>query len=78
MPNYFTLVRCTQKRAETIKQSPSRADAAKKMFELAGGKMKSLYLTMGHYDWVVVSEFPNDKAVARTPLVSVSQGNIHT
>lgn len=78
MPHYVTLLRYTQKGAENIKQGPSRTDAAKKMFEAAGGKMKAFYLTLGRVDGVVISEFPNDEAAAKVLLTAAAQGNIHT
>ncbi|PYV34272.1 MAG: GYD family protein [Acidobacteria bacterium] len=78
MPNYITLMRYSQKGIETIKDSPKRADAAKKLFESLGGKMKAIYLTMGHYDLVVISEFPNDETAAKALLTTGSQGNVHT
>jgi uncharacterized protein with GYD domain len=78
MPHYVTLARYSQKGIESIKDSPKRADAARKLFESVGGKMKAFYLTMGHYDFVVISEFPSDEAAAKALLTSGSQGNIHT
>lgn len=78
MAQYITLARYSQKGIENIKDSPKRADAAKKLFASLGGKMTGFYLTMGHYDFVFVSEFPNDEAAAKALLAVGSQGNIHT
>ena len=78
MPTYITLLRYTQKGAEGIKQGPSRTDAAKKSFEAAGARMKSFYLTMGQYDAVVVSEFPDDETAAKVLLSTALQGNVRT
>jgi uncharacterized protein with GYD domain len=78
MPHCITFARYTQKGIENIRQSPSRIDAAKSLFESHGGKMKELYLTLGRYDFVVVAEFPNDEACAKATLAAGSQGNIHT
>jgi uncharacterized protein with GYD domain len=76
MPHYITLFRYTQKGIESIKQGPSRLDAAKKAIEGAGGKLKGFYLTMGQYDAVGIVELPNDEAGAKLALTTASQGNL--
>jgi uncharacterized protein with GYD domain len=78
MPHYISLLRYAQKGIENIKQGPSRTDAAKKLFESAGGKMKAFYMTLGQYDAVAISEFPNDETAARVMLTAGMQGNIRT
>jgi uncharacterized protein with GYD domain len=78
MPHYVTLIRYTQQGAAKIKESPSRLDAAKKTAENAGGKILAWYLTMGKYDAVLVSEFPNDEAAARFMLATGALGNVTT
>jgi len=74
MPTYVTLLRYTQKGIESIKDSPTRLDAAKKMLTAAGGKLLGFYLTMGQYDAVAIAEFPDDEAVARSSLAGGSKG----
>jgi len=78
MGHYITLVRYTQQGAAKIKESPARLDAAKKAAEAAGGKITAWYLTMGHHDAVIISEFPNDEALAKFMLTTGSLGNINT
>ena len=78
MPAYIVLGSWTQKGIENVKQSPSRLDVAKKAFEAAGGKMTAFYLTLGRYDFVVVSEFPNDEAAAKAALALGAAGGIRT
>ena len=78
MGHYVTLIRYTQQGAAKIKESPARLDAAKKAAEAAGGKIHAWYLTMGKYDAVIISEFPNDEASAKFMLSSGSMGNITT
>jgi uncharacterized protein with GYD domain len=78
MPAYIALCRWTQKGIENIKQSPSRLDAARKAFEAAGGKLSGFYLTIGQYDFVTVSEFPNDEAAATALLALTAGGNVRT
>jgi uncharacterized protein with GYD domain len=78
MGHYITLIRYTQQGAGKIKESPARLDAAKKAAEAAGGKIHAWYLTMGKYDAVIISEFPNDEASANFMLSTGSLGNITT
>jgi uncharacterized protein with GYD domain len=78
MPHYVTLLRYTQQGAVKIKESPARLDAARKAAEAAKGKIHSWYLTMGKYDAVLVSEFPDDETAARFLLSTSALGNVST
>jgi uncharacterized protein with GYD domain len=78
MPHYVTLVRYTNQGIAHIKESPARLDAAKKAAEKAGGKLHGWYLTMGQYDAVLISEFPNDDATAKFCLSVAALGNVST
>ena len=78
MGHYVTLIRYTQQGAAKIKESPARLAAARKAAEAAGGKIHAWYLTMGKYDAVIISEFPNDAASAKFMLATGATGNITT
>jgi uncharacterized protein with GYD domain len=78
MPHYISLVRYTQQGIAKIKESPKRLDAAKKAAENAGGKVEAWYLTMGKYDAVLISEFPNDEDAARFMLSTAALGSVST
>lgn len=78
MSHFITLIRYTQQGAAKIKESPARLDAAKKAAEKVGGKIHAWYLTMGKYDAVLISEFPNDEAGAKFMLGTGAQGNVTT
>jgi uncharacterized protein with GYD domain len=75
MPTYVTLLRCTQRGIESVKEGPARLDAAKKLFEAAGGRFIGFYLTMGQYDAVAISEFPADEAIAKGALAGSAGQN---
>jgi len=68
MPHYVTLVRYTQQGISKIKESPSRLDTAEKAAEAEGGKIREWFFTMGQYDAVLISEFPNDESCAKFAL----------
>jgi len=78
MPHYVTLLRFTQKGIANLKESPSRLDAARKVAVAAGGKIHDWHLTMGRFDAVFVSEFPDDEACARFSLSVGALGNVTT
>ncbi len=78
MSHFVTLIRYTQQGIARIKESPARLDAAKKAAEKVGGKIHVWYLTMGQYDAVLISEFPNDEAGAKFTLSVGALGNVTT
>jgi uncharacterized protein with GYD domain len=78
MPHLVMLLRYTQQGIAKIKESPARLDAAKKAAEKVGGKVHAWYLTMGQYDAVLITEFPNDEAGAKFALSVGSLGNVTT
>ena len=75
MAAYITLCHWTQKGIENVKDSPARLEKAKKAFEAAGGKLVSFCMTLGRYDFVVISEFPDDASAAKATLSIASGGN---
>lgn len=78
MSTYISLLRYTQKGIESVKESPSRVDAARKAFEKAGARLKDFYLVSGRYDAVVISEAPDDATAAKVSLSLATQGNVRT
>ena len=78
METYIILGNYTQQGAAHIKDGPARIEAARKAIEAAGGKMIAWYLTMGRYDFLVISEAPNAQATAAVLLAIGAQGNIKT
>lgn len=78
MPSYLSLVSWTEQGIRDIKESPQRLDAAKEAIRAAGGRLIYFYLTMGEYDLVTLSEFPNDETAARFLLMLGRQGNTRT
>ena len=78
MPTYISMLRYTQQGITSAKNAPARIDAAKEAYRKAGGELKSIFLTMGQYDLVVIAEMPNDETVARMALALGAQGNIRS
>jgi uncharacterized protein with GYD domain len=78
MPTYISLCRWTQHGAQTIKESPARLDAAKKALAADGIKLLNFYMVTGSHDIVIISEAPDDEAMAKSMLRTLSQGGITT
>jgi uncharacterized protein with GYD domain len=78
MPTYITLGNFTPKGIENIKESPKRLEAVKEVIQAFGGELKGFYLVTGRYDVVMISEAPNDEAVAKAALAIGSRGAVKT
>jgi len=78
MPTYITLGKWTQQGIEKVKESPARLDAFKQLVKNAGGHVTAFYMVTGQYDIVVVSDAPNDDAMAKVALATASKGGVKT
>lgn len=78
MPTYVTLYRFTQQGIRDVKDSPGRTEAAIKAAAEAGGNVKAVYVTLGQYDLVAITEWPNDELAAAAMLAQASLGNVST
>lgn len=76
MPTYVTLWNYTRQGVENIEDSPDRLDEAVGLVESLGGELKQFYLTMGAYDIVTVTEFPDDDAAAHAHLRINQSGTV--
>ena len=78
MPTYICLLRWTPKGLETIKDSPSRLDASRKLFQSMGATLKDFHMVTGQYDLVITIEAPDDAVLAKLMLTVASWGTIQT
>ena len=78
MPTYVLLANWTEQGIRGVKESPRRLDTAKKALKDMGGEFKSVFLTLGDYDLVLIYEAPDDAVAARFNLQIGMQGNIRT
>jgi len=76
MPTYVTLYKWTDQAAKDVKNAPARFQASNKLAESLGGKILNIYVTMGEYDVIVVSESPSDEVAAAIALSIASKGNV--
>jgi uncharacterized protein with GYD domain len=78
MPTYITFGKWTQEGVQKVKDSPARLDAFKKLVQSAGGKVIGFYMVTGQYDIVLVTEAPDDEAMAKTALATAAKGSVTT
>jgi uncharacterized protein with GYD domain len=78
MPTYVTLFKWTDQGVKDVKNAPARFDASKKLTEAMGGKILGLYVTMGEYDIVAVTEGPSDELASAVALSIATKGNAKT
>jgi len=78
MPTYISLYKWTEQGIKTVKDAPARIKAVSKNAEAAGGKVLGVYLTMGEYDLVAISEAPDDETVAAALLAQGMMGNVRS
>ena len=78
MPTYICLARWTSKGLENVKESPSRLDSARKLFQSLGMTLKDFFMVTGQYDFVFIAEAPDDASLAKAVLSIASKGAIQT
>jgi len=76
MPVYINLINYTDQGLRNIKKSANRADGTRQMAEELGGEVRQFYLTMGNYDIVAITEFPDDATAATFVLRIGALGNV--
>ena len=76
MPVYINLINYTDQGLRNIKKSAGRADGARQLAEELGGTIERFYLTMGNYDIVTITEFPDDATATTFVLRIGALGNV--
>jgi len=77
MPLFITQGRFTHEYIKDGLAKPEDRHAAiSRLIEQAGGKLLSLYITLGQYDFLVVSEMPDAKAASVLAFVATGGGGI--
>ncbi len=77
MPSFVVLGNWTGEGIKNVRAAPNRIKETHKAAAEAGGKMQ-LYYTLGEYDFIMVFEMPDDKAMVKTLAWLGSKGNVRT
>jgi uncharacterized protein with GYD domain len=78
MPTYISLINWTDQGIRGSKETVDRANAAKELAQRMGGAFTSIYWTVGPYDIISITEFPDDETATAFLLAICAQGNIRT
>lgn len=78
MVTYVMLLNWTDQGIKSVKDSPKRLDAVKKLAKDLGGEVKSFYMTLGLYDLVLIVDMPNNDKLASFGLKLGSLGNVRS
>ena len=77
MPIYISRGRFTSDAVKGMLAKPeNREEAVAKLFKSVGGRLVGWYLTFGHYNWLVIGEFPDEKAAACAILAAAAGGSL--
>jgi uncharacterized protein with GYD domain len=75
MARYVALINFTEQGIKTLKDWDKRMAATKERLERAGGKLIDVYLTLGEFDAVAITEAPNDEVALRAAIEYGMAGN---
>jgi uncharacterized protein with GYD domain len=78
VPTYVSLVHWTEQGIKNYKDTMKRLEDFTKLAESMGGRVREALYTVGEYDIVVVTEFPDDETATAGLLRVGSLGNIRT
>lgn len=78
MPTFISYLNWTDQGIRSVKDSPTRAEAARGVIKNLGGEIKDIYLTTGQYDLLVIVEAPDADVMAKFALSLAQQGNVRS
>jgi uncharacterized protein with GYD domain len=77
MPIYICQGRYTPNALKGMTTKPEdRSQTVRKLFQEGGGKLISWYLTFGEYDWMVIAEMPNERAMLSAVIAAAEGGSL--
>jgi uncharacterized protein with GYD domain len=78
MPIFVHLLNLTDQGIKTFRDTVGRAEDFRGRVEQSGGQVRQQLWTLGQYDVLVVTEFPDDETATAVLLQTVAAGNIRT
>ncbi|HJZ29681.1 MAG TPA: GYD domain-containing protein [Hyphomicrobiaceae bacterium] len=77
MPIYISRGKFTNDAVKGMLAKPENREAVVgDLFKSVGGKLIAWYLTFGRHDWLVIGEFPDEKAAASAILAAAAGGSL--
>lgn len=78
MVRYLSLLSFTPQGVGKVKDSPARAEQFRRSVVEAGGRIVSLYWSVGEVDGAIIFEAPDEQTGATLLLKLAQQGNVRT
>jgi uncharacterized protein with GYD domain len=78
MAAYVTTGKWTDEGVHTVKDTVNRAQESKKLAESLGGRVIGIWWTLGKFDFIAITEFPDDETYSRFSLTSALGGHNRT
>jgi uncharacterized protein with GYD domain len=78
MTRSVCLMKLTDQGIKSVKDAPQRIEQGIKGFEAMGGKVTDFYAVMGEYDYVAITEAPNEEVAMGFLMLLGSRGNVRT
>ena len=78
MPTFVSLVNWTDQGIKNYRDSVRRAEDYRGLVEKHGGQVRQLVWTLGEYDVVAVTDFPDDETATAVLLQIAAGGNVRT
>lgn len=77
MPIYISRGKFTTDAVKGMLANPeNREEAVATLFKNVVDKLTGWYLTFGRHDWLVIGEFPNERAAASAVLAAAAGGSL--
>jgi uncharacterized protein with GYD domain len=76
MPIYVTLFKSTAEGTKLLKESGQQIEEGKKAIQAAGGKILNAYALLGRYDFIYITEFPDQKSALKVLLKTAMKGRV--
>ena len=77
MPFYMHQGRYTQSAIKNLVQNPEdRTKIVAAAIKASGGTLHNWFMCLGEYDYVAISEFPNDEAALAAAIGTASVGHV--
>jgi uncharacterized protein with GYD domain len=74
MPVFISHVSLTREGVEELKNAPDRVQENRKLWEEAGGKLLHWYVVLGDYNYLLITEAPDEKVMAEIAVKASRRG----
>lgn len=78
MPTYVSLIHWTEQGIRNYKDTRTRLENFSKLAASKGGNVRESLYTVGEYDLVIVTEFPDDETATAALLEVGALGSVRT